>query len=130
MINIIEFIQEKLKIDKDIEVGPDKKPDDPDTWGVGDILAGTWGYNMTLPIFYKIIKRTSKMITCVELSQKLASGHYNGSFETIPDDSKLDKDLKREQIKAKLKDGSNYVKVKGHYVHLWDGKPVWGNDLD
>lgn len=129
MINITKFILEKLKINKDMEVGPDKKADDPDTWEVGDILFGTWGYNMTLPAFFKVIKKTAKQFTVVKLSKKLASGHYNGSFEEIPDDSKLESDLKKLPIKARINKRNNLV-IDGVYVRLWDGKPVWGNDMD
>ena len=129
MINIKDFIFEKLKLNKDIEIGADKKEDDPTTWDVGDILSGTFGYSMTIPVFFKVIKKTAKQFTVVKLSKKLASGHYNGSFEEVPDESKLDQDLKRNQIRARI-NKRNHLVIDDVYVSLWDGKPVHGDDMD
>lgn len=129
MINIKDFIFEKLKLNKDIEIGADKKEDDPTTWDVGDILSGTFGYNMVIPAFFKVIKKTAKQFTVVKLSKKLASGHYNGSFEEVPDESKLDQDLKRNPIRARI-NKRNHLVIDNIYVSLWDGKPVHGDDMD
>ena len=105
-------------------------PENPKYWQVGDILYSVYNYSMIIPYFYKIIKRTDKTFTLVELSTKLASGHYNGDFYEVPDDSKLENDLKGEQIRTKInKYGAvNIGSVK--HLRLWDGKPVHGNDLD
>ena len=129
MKHIIEYLFEKLKINKDTQYNSD--PEDPSTWKPGDILSGTFGYSMTLPIFYYIVKRTTSQFTLVKMSKKIVSGHHNGSFEEVPDESKLQKDLKGQEIRARLpKNHGSYLKVDGHYMHLWDGEPVWGNDMD
>lgn len=131
MKSIIQFLNEGFKINSKTVTKQDSDPNKPSTWGPGDILSGTFGYSMTLPVFYYIVKRTNTQFTLVKLSKKVVSGHHNGSFEEVPDESKLQKDLKGEQIRARLsKRGGNYLKVDGHFMHLWDGKPVWGNDLD
>jgi len=130
MKHIIEYLFEKLKINKDTQ-NKNSDPEDPSTWQPGDILSGTFGYSMTLPIFYYIVKRTTSQFTLVKLSKKIVSGHHNGSFEEVPDESKLEKDLKGKEIRARLsKNSGSYLKVDGHYMHLWDGEPVWGNDMD
>jgi hypothetical protein len=134
MKSINSYINEAL-IKKDTKLNKDtyKKPDDPNTWTVGDTLYGVYHYSMTLPYFYKVIKKTAKTFTLVELTAKLASGHYNGYFSEVPDDSKLEKDLKGEQIRARINKfnelsvGRSSSKIN---LHLWDGKPVEGCDLD
>lgn len=134
MKSIVDFFTEALiKKDTKIDKNSYKKTDDPNTWTVGDTLYGVYSYSMTLPYFYKIVKKSGKTFTLVELSAKLASGHYNGNFSEVPDDSKLEKDLKGEQIRTRI-NKFNRLAVR-HYsskinLHLWDGKPVEGCDLD
>ena len=130
MKKLSNYITEKFKINSK-SVSKESDPDNPKTWDVGDILGGTYGWSMTLPIFYEIVKRTTSQFTLVKLSKKVVSGHHNGSFEEIPDESKREQDLKGKQIRARLsKNLTHSLKVDGHYVSLWDGKPIWGNDLD
>lgn len=133
MKSINSYINEAL-IKKDTKLDKDayKKPDDPNTWTVGDTLYGVSHYSMTLPYFYKVIKKTAKTFTLVELTAKLASGHYNGYFSEVPDDSKLEKDLKGEQIRVRINKYNNLVVGKSSkiYLRLWDGEPVEGCDLD
>lgn len=133
MKSIIYFLNEALiKKDTKLDKNSYKKPDDPNTWTVGDTLYGVSHYSMTLPYFYKVIKKTAKTFTLVELTAKLASGHYNGYFSEVPDDSKLEKDLKGEQIRARINKYNNLVVGKSSkiYLKLWDGEPVEGCDLD
>ena len=93
MKSIIKYFNEALiKKTTKIKTTGYKKPDDPNTWEEGDVLYGVSHYSMTLPYFYKVIKKTAKTFTLVELTAKLASGHYNGYFSEVPDDSKLEKD--------------------------------------
>ena len=40
---------------------------------VGDILAGTWGYSMVIPVFYQVVKVTDKRIKLVELEKRMVS---------------------------------------------------------
>ena len=133
MKSIIYFLNEALiKKDTKLDKNSYKKADDPNTWTVGDTLYGVSHYSMTLPYFYKVIKKTAKTFTLVELTAKLASGHYNGYFSEVPDDSKLEKDLKGEQIRTRINKYNNLVVGKSSkiYLRLWDGEPVEGCDLD
>ena len=133
MKSIIYFLNEALiKKDTKLDKNSYKKADDPNTWTVGDTLYGVSHYSMTLPYFYKVIKKTAKTFTLVELTAKLASGHYNGYFSEVPDDSKLEKDLKGEQIRTRINKYNNLVVGKSSkiYLKLWDGEPVEGCDLD
>lgn len=129
MKSLNNYLIEKFQLSSNNTKNSSKDPADPSTWEVGNILSGTFGYSMTLPVFYKIIKRTAKQFTVVKLSKKLVSGHYNGSFEEEPDLSKSEKDLKGQEYKARINKWGR-VSVDGTHVRLWDGEPVWGNDLD
>ena len=125
---ITKYIVEKFRLSKD-NLTNHYEPDDPTYWEVDDVLSGTYGYNMTLPVFYKIVKKPPKGFSVVKLTSKLASGHYNGSFTEVPDDSCLKDDLKQKPKTVRINSRGNVV-IDRCYVTLWDGKPVWGNDMD
>lgn len=128
MKNIFNFITEKLVINKSSKA-KNKNPEDPSTWEVNDILSGTWGYNMIIPEFYKIVKKTPAGFSLIQLSKKLADGHYNGRFAEVPDDSKLESDMKQKPKSCRIRRGK-YIKCDNCYLHLWNGEPVWGDDMD
>lgn len=130
MKKLLSIIQEKLVFNKNTkEKSSNKKPDDPTTWEVGDILSGTWGYSITIPEFYKIVKKTPAGFSLVQLSKKLADGHYNGRFAEVPDDSKLESDMKQKPKSCRIRKGK-YLKCDDVYLHLWNGEPVHGDDMD
>ena len=104
-----------------------KDPEDPDTWDVGDILAGTYGYSMTLPRFFKIVKRTPSQFTLVRLRGKIVSGHRNGQWEEVA----TDEEYGGKPVICRLRKGRSSLKVDNYvYVKLWDGKPLYGDDMD
>lgn len=128
MKNLKELIIEKLQLNKNIEAPKDvDEINDPNYWEVGDILYGTWGYSMNIPIFYKILKRTAQSFTIVELPKKLVSGHYNSyHFEEVPDENKPIKE-KPKTVRIKKFGG---LAVDRTYLRKWNGKPVAGDDMD
>lgn len=129
MKTIYNFILEKLNLNNDSKISQKNvDPYDPTDWKAGDILCGTWGYNMTIPVFYRIEKRTSKSFTIVELEKKLVSGHYNGQFEEEPD-LKAKSTYKQQNVRIN-KHGHLYITSKRVLLHKWDGKPIYGNDMD
>lgn len=123
MKNITNYLLEVLKINKDTK---DIKADDPSQWEVGDILAGTFGYSMTIPIFYKIIKRTAKQFTVARIPGKIVSGHRNGQWEEIADEKATPS---KETKTARINKRGNVI-VDTVYVRLWDGSPLYGDDMD
>ena len=129
MKTIYDFLFEKLVITNDSTSKKAREPEDPSTWQVNDVLSGTWGYNMTIPEFYKIVKKTPAGFSLILLTKKLVGVHYNGSFEEAPDDSKLTQDMKQKPKSCRIRRGK-YVKCDNCYLHLWNGEPVWGNDMD
>lgn len=126
MENIKKYIVEKLIINKNIKTQEKSDPDDPMTWKVGDILAGTYGYSMTLPHFYKIIKRTAKMFTVKRMKGKIVSGHKNGQWQEIADENAP---LDNHEYRAKINKWGR-VRVDDISVRLWDGEPLYGDDMD
>lgn len=126
MKNIYNFIYEKLRLGKDTVPGKEKDPYDSSTWDVGDILAGTVGYSMVLPRFYKIIKRTAKSFTVQRMESKIVSGHRNGQWEEVADEKAP---LKGVPTNARIRKSGSVV-VNDCYVHLWNGEPLHGDDMD
>lgn len=108
-----------------IAICEERSNDNPNTFEIGDILAGTAGYSMTLPRFYKIIKRTAKQFTCIRLEGKIVSGHKNGQWEEVPSDQRYDDKFYTCRIN---KWGS--IRIDGHTVRVWDGTPLMGDDMD
>lgn len=105
--------------------GREKKNDDPTTWEVGDIICGTAGATMSLPRFFKIIKKTNLKFTCIRLKGKLVSGHYNGQWQEVATKDRYDN---REYTGIANKFGS--LKIDDTHMKLWDGKPLYGDDQD
>ena len=128
MKNIIEYITEKLKLNNQSELNDTSEEDlnDPSKWKQGDILCGIWSYTMVIPYFYKILKRTPKSFTIVELKKKLSSGHYNGQFTVVPEEPHKTED---KPVTARINKWGG-VSVKNVTLHKWDGKPLHGDDMD
>lgn len=122
---INNYINEKLVLNKTTKIIK-SDPNNPDTWKVGDILAGTAGYSMRLPEFYKIVKRTAKSFTVQQMKGKIVSGHRNGQWEEIADE---DAPLIEKTYTGRIRKYGG-VQVNGVNVHLWDGKPLYGDDMD
>ena len=100
---------------------------------VGDILAGTWGYSMVIPAFFRVVKITPKRIKVVEYDGVMVSSPdgYNQQGYEMPDWDKP----QGERIATLLEDwGEPAVRVAssaGHvYARLWDGQPVWADYCD
>ena len=108
---IIEFeIKGKdLKVETDFDEYPEFKP--------GAILHGTYGYNMTGNVFYKIMRRTNKTITCTLMGRKIVSGDGTQGYE-VPDEKKL---KMSETATARIKD--DYCVIDGNLLRIWDGRP-------
>lgn len=106
-------------------ISKEKNNKDPETWEIGDVLAGTFGYSMTLPRFFKIIKRTAKQFTCIRLKGKIVSGHRNGQWEEVPTDEPYDNTQYTGRINK-----WGYVKIDDIAVKIWDGEPLYGDDMD
>ena len=123
MISLLEYINKT----KTSEYTTDKK--DPNNWEVGDVLYGTAGFTMTLPRFYKIVKKTNKTFTVRRLEGKIVSGHHNGQWQEVATDKFYD-GAKDETCRVNK---WGYVRLGGKYgfsLSYYDGHPVYGDDMD
>lgn len=127
MKNLVTVLLEKLRIGKSINV-TEVDPDDPTTWAVGDIVCCTIGWSMSLPQFYKITRTTPKGIVVKQMRGKIVSGHRNGQWEEIADEN----GPLGEEFKGRImqRGSGKSVKIDGHQVRLWNGKPLYGDDMD
>ena len=93
---------------------------------IGDMFYASWGYNMTLVDFYRVIdKKGTATILLERLGSKQVAG--NGlSGEVEPDI------LTREEvIKVRIKKGGGMPGKWGKEILVrWDGKPKYFNRMD
>ena len=97
----------------------------------GQILSGDFGYSMSLPSFYRVVKRTNSTAVLQKLRSVrrpvMDDSGYTGDFYAVP--GQPDETPFKKKIK---KDGFNEI-VEGAYgetLRLWNGKPTRGNDYD
>lgn len=95
---------------------------------VGDILAGTWGYSMTIPAFFKVVKVTAKRLRLEEYDGRMISsdGYGQRGYE-VPDFTRC----KGEKV-GRIEDDYVVVGSKWDTILLkrWDGRPVWADYMD
>lgn len=88
------------------------------------------GYSMTIPKFYKVVKRSAKSVYVQELEIK-----YNGNqYGTC---TPIDRFADSKQIRTVLKGDPNSIdpktvhcKIEGHNAGVWNGQPINFNFLD
>ena len=125
MKEINTYVNEVLISNKNkVAISKEKNSKDPDTWEVGDVLYGFYGYSVRLPRFYKIIKRKYNEFTVLRLKGRVVEGERNKNEwkEVATDDIFSDKELKGKINK------DNEVKINGDVsVILYDGHDIKGN---
>ena len=90
----------------------------------GDILVSLWGYEQTNVSFYEIVKLTEKMVTVVELDNRIESGgHYHYQAMPVPGSGK------GEAIRRRIVYNGPVPGCRINdciYARLWDGSPQYG----
>lgn len=88
------------------------------------------GYSMTIPKFYKVVKRAAKSVYVQELEIKYNGNQYGTATPT-------DRFIDSKQIRTVLKGEPNSIdpntvrcKIEGHSAGVWNGHPVGFNFLD
>lgn len=128
MKNLKDIIIEKLHINKDTKSTEDIDPWDASQFEINDIVCCTAGYSMSLPRFYKITRKTPKGIVVKRMTGKIVSGHRNGQWQEIADENAPLGDEYKGRIVQRGEHAR--VKIDGHIVHLWNGEPLHGDDMD
>ena len=104
---------------------------------VGDILAGTWGCTMTIPVFFKVTKITPKQVKLAQydgLMVQPTDGGYGQQGYEMPDFTRGQGDAVGMWRTCSY-NGKPYLRVRmsnGEHVipDVWDGKPVWADYMD
>ena len=96
---------------------------------VGDIFSFSFGYDMTINQYYKVLSTKGKKAQVVEIGKKWVKGDPGYTGEVIPDpDNEVD-----EPTTALIKDDGNIrVKMYGRYHTAYpdSGKPSYENHMD
>lgn len=96
---------------------------------VGDIFSFSFGYDMTINKYYKVLSTKGKRAQVVEIGKKWVSGDPGYTGEVVPNpDNEID-----EPITALIKDDGNIrVKMYGRYHTAYpdSGKPSYENHMD
>lgn len=101
----------------------------------GDILTGSWGYNMTIAEMYKVTRIVSPCkIEIVEIGADLISADRGGGENLMPNPEKI---IGEPMIKTAMADrysreeNSFYVKISDSCrIRPWDGHTVYQNTWD
>lgn len=95
----------------------------------GDIILSVFHWSMTIPTFFKVIKRTAKTCTLIELDRKVVQNldGYGQITKEVPSEKPCDRE-KRYKIFSGAR--GEYVKIDGIVSYLWDGKPAYANYCD
>jgi hypothetical protein len=108
----------------------------------GDILLANWGYEANNPQFFKVLKRTAKQVTLMQMKDKRVSNdnHYLGGGYVVPTDEPAtwslwwndnpwpDDERKPVIIKKKVhadSEGIEHIELAYYaWAFLWDYKPA------
>ena len=96
---------------------------------VGDVYGFSFGYDMTINQFYKVLSTKGKKAQVVEIGKKWVSGSAGYTGEVVPD---KDNELEEPTIALIRDDGTLRVKMFGRYhtAYREDGSPRYENHMD
>lgn len=99
---------------------------------VGDILEGSFGYNMTIAEIYKVTKIVSaQFVEIVEIGRTLIDTDRGGSEYFMPDPEKIiGEPIKKKVNASRSNDGSWYIKLDSCNLYKWDGNRIYQNTWD
>jgi len=107
----------------------------------GDILLNSWGYDMTINDYCKVIENTGKTLKCVMIKNEVSNDDGMGNGRSIPlPDQEFGKPF-RIRISISKYDGNVWLvgsyprdeedgyKSRGCWF-IWDGQPDYYNTWD
>ena len=83
---------------------------------VGDILAGSFGYDCTIPVFYKVIDKKKSKVTLQELRANYVDDSY-----VVPSENTYGEPF------TKIINGL-YIHIRSASVTKWDGRPRYKSE--
>lgn len=99
---------------------------------VGDHFKYTFGYDMTIVQFYRVMRRTDKTVWLQEVPREVRDDYGFGNGRAWPaEDAEPKEGAPVFQARLKEWGGEPMLNVarKG-YMRLWDGKPCYYNTWD
>lgn len=96
-----------------------------------DVLTANFGVTMSMPVFFKVVKRTPACAFVKELESKEIEGdHFIG--KCIPRDEFTLNAINHKPIRCMIKcdDHEQYIVIDRQICTLWTGKPEYYNYLD
>lgn len=108
----------------------------------GDILLANWGYEANNPQFFKVLKRTAKQVTVMEMQSERVSNdnHYLGGGYVMPTDKpatwsvwrkwNYEADEAKEPVILKKKvhtdsEGVEHIELAYYaWAYIWHGQPA------
>jgi len=110
-----------------------KKYENPDNIKVGDILHYSFGYDMTINVFAKVLSRTDKSLVCQEVDTCLSGGDFN--CQAVAGD-KVKEGKKPFRVLIKWHNSVNYGKYYNlagngeHWSVYQKGQKLYENHMD
>lgn len=104
---------------------------DPTIPQVGDILCCSWGYNMTLVDFYKVVKITpsGKSVSVIQLGSECVDGEAGYYGHVMPTKDEYGPVIKNKRI-ANWGDGYSIKISSCQHASTWNGKKQYFNKMD
>lgn len=97
------------------------------TLEVGDILDGSWGYDMTRVEFWQVVARTDRTVTVRQLKQSSTeTGFLCGTTVPIPNSFVTD----GKEVRAVVNTAGQSIKVDHVWLSKWEGRPRHFNHCD
>jgi hypothetical protein len=107
--------------------------DDPSVPKIGDILYSSWGYNMTIVDFYKVlaVSPSGKSITLQRLQSDVVDGDAGYSGHVMPSrhEDRREKPIKNKRV-SPSRDGYSVKIDSSANAYKWDGKKKYFNRMD
>jgi hypothetical protein len=98
---------------------------------VGDIITYSYGYDMTINVYAKIIAKTPKGFKAVAVQKNIMNDDGMGNGRSVPVDTPV---AGAEPFTLRVGTYHNgdraYLAGKGQHWDLWDGQPDYYNTWD
>lgn len=94
---------------------------------VGNIFYVSFGYNMTLVEFYKVVSVKGCTVELIKVCSDTVERNGGGNGKCVPSDRLNGESFK---IRIRFSDGKWGGKAEGHYLYAYTGNPVYFNDMD
>lgn len=95
------------------------------------ILTASYGYDMTINNYYKIVKEGEKTVLVQKIGRIVSNDEGRGNGTSVPNEKVTDGEVFRAHVRGSER-GTYYVSkyFPGGYADEWNGKPEYYNSWD